>query len=109
MSSASQRRVPDRRPRKQDRTANRTAYWVDKMQSAPDGAEAIKQALSWALGAVSQVEDRRGPKAAEAARYHLARMLALFAAQSREANPELRPGLTDAEVAILFNPWGEDQ
>lgn len=109
LSSTSRHELSARRPRKRDLTAERTAYWVEQMQTAPDGQAALKDMWSWALGAIRQLEERRGPEAAEAARYHLARIVALFAAQSREALFELRPGLTDAEAAILFDPWNKIQ
>lgn len=107
MSSTGTRK-PVRRTRKQVQAENSIAYWVGELVAAETGDAAKNQMWSWTLGSLADVE-RRSPKAAEAARYHLARILALFCAQLPEANIPLRAGLTEAEEARLYDPWGTPQ
>lgn len=109
MSSTPGRLVPGRVTRKQVQAQNSIGYWVGKVAEADTGTEALNQAWSWTLGAI-RARAARYPDKAEAARYHLARQLALFAVQLPEAEIELRTGLTAAEVnTLLLDPWGRQQ
>lgn len=104
LSSTAGQKSARRLTRKQVQAQNSITYWVGQMADAEAGTDALNQMWSWTLGALRGLSDKR-PDAAEAARYHLARQLALFAAQLPDASIPLRAGLTEAEEAQLFDPW----
>jgi hypothetical protein len=91
--------------RKPSKAQISAAYWAGKMADAENGAAALGKMWSWVLAAITAL-DKRDPRAAESARYHLSRGMALLAAQLPESKFEFRVGLTEDEAKqLLFDPW----
>jgi hypothetical protein len=93
------------RTRRQQKAEKAVAYWVGQIGDAKTGRDALNEAWSWLLGALTDL-DKRDTKAADAARRHLARQLADFTVKLPEADIEFRAGLTADEERRLFDPWG---
>jgi hypothetical protein len=92
------------RPRKPRRAQLRAWNWVTALASAKTGDDALSDMWRWLRSEVNNLADHR-PEAAEAARWHAARQIAVIASQLPQAKIALRPGVTDAEQAGLLDPW----
>jgi hypothetical protein len=90
------------------RSANRATYRIGQISAAPDdGQAALREAWSWILKEVSNLEEKH-PRAAAAARWALTRSLCLFAARLPRARIAFRRGLTEDETRQLLHPWDEE-
>ena len=90
--------------RRQQKEVKQVGYWVRRLKKAETGRDALNEMWSWLLGALTELDKRQG-RAADAARYHLARELADFAVKLPEAEIPFRAGLTGDEERHLFDPW----
>ena len=80
MSSTEAERVPGAGARRLRRPEKRALFWVTRLKAAPDGNGALNDAWSWLRKEVLELEDRDHDRA-EAARYHVARQVAVLASQ----------------------------
>ena len=91
--------------RQQQKTVKQVTYWAGQLKNAEAGRDALNEMWGWLLGALTEL-DKRQPRAADAARYHLARQLADFTVKLPEAEIPFRADLTEDEERHLFDPWG---
>lgn len=107
MSSPIEKAKTEARPFRVRRQENRVLFWADKLKSAGSGDEALADMWRWLRAVLAAVEAQR-PQVAEAARWEIARGLALIIVRLPLAKYSLRAGLTEAEERALLDPWGRN-
>lgn len=104
MSTETRPGMVTERPRRPRRSQTRTWNWVNALATAPTGKKALTDVMRWAWSVLDDIEEHR-PKAVDAARWQIARELAVIVARLPRAVYEHRAGLTEAEQRALLNPW----
>jgi hypothetical protein len=110
MSNGTRQGMVTERPRRPRKSERQTWEWVRRITEAKTGAEAATAAMQWTWSVLSDIEEHHS-KAADAARWQIARELAAVAAGLRRAQYEHRAGLTAAEQQALLGraaPQGGD-
>lgn len=91
------------RPRRPRKSETVTWNWVNDLVTAPTGKTAITNVMRWAWSVLDDIEEHR-PRAADAARWEIARQLAVIVVRLPRAVYEHRAGLTEAEQRALLSP-----
>lgn len=103
MSTETRPGMVTERPRRPRKSQTVTWNWVNALATAPSGKKALTDVMRWAWSVLDGIEEHR-PGAADAARWEIARQLAMIVVRLPRAAYKHRAGLTEAEQRALLSP-----
>jgi hypothetical protein len=106
MSTETRPGMATERPRRPRKSETQAWNWVNALATAPSGKKALTDMMRWAWSVLDDIDEHR-PKAADAARWEIARQLAVIIVRLPRVAYTHRAGLTEAEQRALLDPRGQ--